>query len=342
MGKYKGETILGGKMRILISTADKNNNVSFYRVEQPLLRLGIEYDFMSGEFNTESIKNYDCVLITQAYANIHIYIAEKCKEFKVPLWLDYDDLLLDVSIWNKIYPIFADREAIRSDIKTLMSLSTFVTFSTNYLKNYFEVENSFVLRNAFDNEYFCEPSTIGKKNEVLHRGSDSHNLDLWTYRESILKAFSEIKNPYPFNWIPHFVGINPIYLNMQLNGLWTGWMDRTDYKYWLEKVCDSKIQIVPLVDTPFNRSKSNCAWIEGTYAGCASLVPNLEEWSNSGAITYHNKSDFSEKLKGMMSGRINLEEKVNKSREYINSNFSLKKINEQRAEIIKKFLTINN
>ncbi len=298
----------------------------------PLLQLGIDIDFIGGEFKTEDLKQYDAVLMTQAYSDSHIYIAEKCVEYKIKLWLDYDDLLLDVSPWHSTtYQIFSKPE-IPISIKKLMGLATFITFSTQYLEQYFNVNNSFVLNNAFDANKFNKPSGAGTKKEVMHRGSDSHNLDLWIYRDPILKALKGS------SWLPHFVGINPIYINMELNGNWTTHMPRDIYNNWLETACDSKIQIVPLKESKFNLSKSNCAWIEGTYGGCSILAPNWQEWRKPGVINYNNHHDFTEKLKGMMSGRIDLEEKMLKSREYINLELSLAKINEKRSEIIKKYI----
>ncbi len=316
-------------MKFLILTSNPENNVSFYRAEQPLQRLGIKYDFLYNNFETKDLVNYEAVLITQAYADQHLYIAEKCMEYGVKLWLDYDDLLLDVSPWHSTtYHIFSKPE-IAVNIKKLMAMASFITFSTPFLQQYFNVNNSYVLPNAFD---FTLDKKLGNSKEVMHRGSDSHNLDLWTFRDPILKALSNS------TYKPHFVGINPIYLNMELNGYWTMPMPRDIYFNWLYNSCNSRIQIVPLKDSAFNRSKSNCAWLEGTYAGCVVLAPNWEEWRRPGIINYNNANDFAEKLKGMMSGRIDLEAKLEKSREYILQNISVDKVNEIRNEIIEKYI----
>jgi hypothetical protein len=321
-------------MKILIITANPHNNVSAYRASVPLFKLGIDIHYLWNDFKTESLKEFDAVIVTQAYAESHIYIAEKCKEYGVKVWLDYDDLLLGVSVWHSsTYHIF-NKPEIAVNIKKLMGLADFITFSTNYLQQYFNVENSFVLPNAFDTETFSSPSNAGTEKEVMHRGSESHNLDLWTYRDPILKALNNS------DYIPHFVGINPIYINMELQGRWTNHMSPYEYKLWLENTCNSKIQIVPLKDSKFNYSKSNCAWMEGTYAGCAVIAPNWEEWRKPGIINYNNLNDFCEKLKGMMSGRINLEDKMLRSREFINNNLTLKKVNEKRIDIITKYIPL--
>ncbi len=317
--------------RVLVVTAKPEGNVSFYRAVHPLKKAGVKFDIMNPDFNTGSLKEYDCVLMTQAYGHMHVAIAEKCLELGVKLWLDYDDLLTDVTPWSPKSWLEFKQPWVKENMDKLMSMATWITYSTPYLNNHFN-NNGHVIPNAFDHKFFSNPSDHGNQKEVMYRGGDSHNLDLWTYHRPILNALRHK------DWVPHFVGFNPIYINMELNGIWTPQLEAMEYWKFLEERCNGGILMVPLKDSKFNRSKSNIAWVEGTYAGCAVLAPNWPEWQRPGIINYDNESDFERKLVAMMSGRINLKEKMLKSREWIMENLTLEKINELRIELLNRYL----
>jgi len=323
-------------MKIFLLTPDKTNNISFYRGVNPLKRLSEHYDIQydAGDvIDKDAIKKYDVIMLQNPYLTSHIELIDYCNQIAVKTWVDYDDLIYEASIWNfGAYKEF-NNEVTANIVFECIGRSTFTTVSTASLLYEFKdvTDNIYLVENAFDNEFLNLPATIGTSNEVLYRGGESHNEDLWAYRDPILSALKYS------TWKPHFVGMNPIYLNEELNGKWTPQLSKPNYWKFLSSN-QAKVCIIPLKDTKFNHAKSCIAWIEATYAGCAVLAPNWDEWRKPGVINYDNKVDFDSKLKGMISGRIDLESKVLKSREYILNCQTLLKVNETRFEILTKFV----
>jgi len=332
------------KIKILLITPDPENNISFYRGRQPLIRLSEHYDMEFDvidyipSINQVLDKKIDVVMCTVPYTDMDVYFIKECLSKNIKIWVDIDDLVTDISVWNPRawleYGTPDVKNTVKSNLEFCIRSATWVTVSTERLKIEWEVlnKNIYVVENAFDNEFLCNPAPIGTKNEVLYRGGESHNQDLWEYHKPILNAMKES------NWNAHFVGMNPIYINQELNGSWTPHLSKPNYWKFLENNT-AKILIVPLKNIPFNNSKSCIAWIEGTYAGCAILAPDWIEWKKPGVMNYANQVDFEGKLKGMMSGRIDLKKRVSQSREYINNCQTLLKVNETRWALIDKYVT---
>jgi hypothetical protein len=105
------------------------------------------------------------------------------------------------------------------------------------------------------------------------------------------------------------------------------------------------IHIVGLEDNPFNRAKSNVAWVEASAAGAVVLAPDWPEWQRPGVQTYTDPEDFERKLKALMldytkeevrgDGR-ELHWRALESREFIAKNQTLRKTNETRIEILRE------
>lgn len=327
------------KIKVLVITGDPYNNISFYRATGPLnqLKEHVWYTIEEyvwnryGGFGGVEKGSFHALLITCPYTQRHLDIIKTCKEKGIKIWLDFDDFITEIPVWNVRGFLEYSQHPVLHVLNTACGLADFITVSTEYLKEQLIHLNKevHVIPNAFDDEFLTHPAPAGIKKEVLYRGGESHNIDLWEYRQPILNSLKDS------NYDIHFVGMNPIYINMELNGTWTPQLSKPNYWSFLENNT-AGILIVPLKDIPFNHAKSCIAWIEGTYAGCAVLAPDWTEWQKPGVMNYTNKVDFEGKLKGMMSGRINLKERVNKSREYIMNCQTLKKVNEQRLKLLEK------
>jgi hypothetical protein len=91
--------------------------------------------------------------------------------------------------------------------------------------------------------------------------------------------------------------------------------------------------IVPLTDNAFNRSKSNIAWLEMTWAGAVCLVPHWPEFDHPGAMTYE-PGEFLAKLESLVSMPEDLLLLVRKEAwKWIQANATLASVNDYRNDI---------
>jgi hypothetical protein len=119
------------------------------------------------------------------------------------------------------------------------------------------------------------------KKRILWRGSPSHQRDLYEFREPILR----IMDKYP-DWQFVFFGMQPIWTDKGIH------IHGQDLFYYFDKLLeiDAKIGIVPLIDSDFNRSKSNIAELEMSWMGANCLVPDWPEWKSGNR--YENLEQF--------------------------------------------------
>lgn len=253
-----------------------------------------------------------------------------------PIWVDYDDNLFDVPDDNPTYKFYMTAQ-VKKNLRFIINNSDIVTTSTLELLK--EILNNtdtllmskfFVIPNALHDEFpLTLPETNVKTRNILWRGSLTHENDLYQYRNEISRiaigdcqlTFFGSKHHFIKAEIPDAIFVDPKPLIYYFEFLQS--------RQWA-------ISIVPLVDNIFNRCKSNINWIESTYAGAVTLAPDWPEWNKPGVVNYTSKEDFYIKLFGMLNSPIMLADKYQESKNYINENLLLTKVNEKRVTILKK------
>ena len=119
---------------------------------------------------------------------------------------------------------------------------------------------------------------------------------------------------------------------------WTGSI--TGYYGSLSQRLNS-VMVVPLLSNEFNRCKSNIAWIEGTFAGAAVLAPAFEEFAKvDGIMTYDTQEVFELNALEMIKNTDFCKQMWQKSKDYINANLLLSKINPLRLEIFENVINL--
>jgi hypothetical protein len=167
----------------------------------------------------------------------------------------------------------------------------------------------------------------------MWRGTASHQKDILLYRDQFLRFFE--KNPGAHMT---FFGFNPWYVTETIK------KDNYTHRPTVMSVPDflitlrdlrPKLGIVPLVDHGFNRAKSNIAWLELTWAGAVTLVPDWSEWNHPGAITYSDTDSFLNQLDEMTRySADDLECHHREAWDYIQKECMLSKWNHLREAIL--------
>lgn len=319
-------------IRVLCVIPLPENATSYYRAIGPLSRLkylhdGIELIF-SGKPTWPQMYMADLCFIQRPHDGDSMNALELAKQCGVPIWLDYDDNVLEVPDENMYYDVFS-APTIKMNVMYALGLATVITVSTQYLKDRWKQfsKNIVVINNAWDDYRFpikdiqYEP----RAKRILWRGGASHVRDLDEISGQILSVSKE--NP-KWEWV--FSGYRPYNLLREL-GDRAKYIPMMNLLTYFEKLRDFNcaLQIVPLVDTPFNRSKSNCAWLEGTYSGAVSAPMDWDEWPVG-----FNINQLSNMLKLKES---KYEELWNISKERIQDTYLLSQINKQRVDLIKEY-----
>ena len=328
-------------MRILEINNRPENAISFYRSRMPWNYIQKEYDDIivntkraEDIFGWDTLTGYDVIFITNPRIAKHLDIIRVAKNLGVKTWIDYDDCYLDIPQDNTAYNIHIAGH-VNHVVKDCLIESDIITVTTDYLKDTYKDYSARirVIPNAFPIEII--PASFGYVHPGLHnfvfwRGSDSHKRNLREFSKELTGVAND-----NMTWLFKFMGLNPEFFEGHFEYNHYGFTDLFDCFYKMKQF-SSKIHIVTLVDRPFNRSKSNIAWIEATLAGSVVLAPNWPEWQQPGIVNYETKEDFKDKLSDLINGKYNLARHFEESRNHIFNNLSLKDINKERLKILQE------
>jgi len=275
-------------------------------------------------------------------------LAVKAKMMGLPVWVDWDDDLTCVPRYNPAAQHF-DPAAMAANLQMLTRVADVVTVSTEEIKRRRaaavksdEAKKIRVLPNASHWDF----PPADRSRLITWRGWGNHDADI----VDVLPAIAEIsKLPQFCNWKWFFMG-EPGWRVMEALPPSEG-KTVTPYEYdpgfdkdpflYMKALASLTpwLHIVPLQDNPFNRCRSNLAWIEATAAGALVLAPDWEEWQRPGVTTYTDADDFKVKLRALIEAykAHGVAGKVQESRDYITGKLLLKTINQQRWEIINSF-----
>lgn len=321
--------------RILVVSPNYHDGTSFYRCAGPLTQLQREgkVDLVfddSGAWPT--LKLVDLIFFQRPQSKTHYELLSKAVDMNLPVWVDYDDLLTAVPESNPGHLHYLDPNT-QQIIAAFIKNASVLTVSTDYLADLFGRERSLpivVIPNAWDDQLY--PNKLEARNKaIMWRGSNTHDADLYSVKSS-LQAIDILKP----DW--HFIG-NPFWLVVQdLHKSHTyPWTDLLGFQKTLEHV-SATTAIVPLTDCPFNRAKSNIAWIEATRVGAAVVAPNWAEWSMPGICTYETIGGFKTHTEHLWMDSKWAKEKNKESWDYIKENLRLTEVNKWRFRLIKDLL----
>lgn len=254
------------------------------------------------------------------------------KNNNIPLWIDFDDYLIDVPDWNPFSKFFKNEKDKRQMIE-MIEMADCITVTTEFLKTKYlkHNKNVFVVPNAFNDYIFKFDYNYSNKNSITWRGSNTHLEDL----RSILEPLRELQNSNILNnWIINTIGDDSKIFKGLIQHKNHPIIDPIEYFYFIKEL-NSKIQLVPLIDIDFNKAKSNIAWIEGIYSGAICISPSyLDEFNRPGVLQYKDKEEFKSILKDCIENKIDLEKIYKEGYEYIKENLLLSKVNHLRKDII--------
>lgn len=319
----------------------RTDTCSFYRSGGVIgdLRKHLDIDIVIRQWNEielhwQKIVEFDLIFLQRPYTDVAVNFVQFLKGMNIPSWVDYDDYLLGVPVENKYAGVYTPQ--VRENVKKLLGLADAVSVTTQELANLYHEFVKVQIRvipNAFNDFIFRKRMLIPERQKlILWRGSDSHIYDIMTQGNAI----NEATEMFP-DWKFTFLGFYPWFLSERDNMFHLKEMDVILYHSNLLRMAPALVH-VPLNDSPFNRAKSNIAYIEAAYAGAVALVPDWEEWKRPGAILYNDNATYLNGIKAVTNGEYDTRKGAKAAWEYISDQLMLSKVNRRRVEIIQSLL----
>lgn len=279
-------------MKILIVTTNTRDLCAFWRSVGPWQTLvktdkTIETELIltAGSAGWEYVQKFDLIFMQRACSKEDVMILQLARNQNIPVWVDYDDWLLDVPGWNPAASLYHD-PIRQKNIATIIACADLVSTSTKELGRQCAKVNSnvIVIPNAYPKSMFSyalkEPGPRNKT--VVWRGTNTHDGDIL----SVYQMWSKIPEHVHFMGSPPWILVNsldPTKYTLH------GHKDPFEYFKTLHEMSPTVLTF-PLFDCVFNRCKSNIAWIEAIHAGALCIAPDWEEWQQPGIINYDSKA----------------------------------------------------
>ena len=244
----------------------------------------------------------------------------------VPVWIDYDDLLVALPDDNIHKGAF---DSAYKNIVLLLDNATVVSCSTNFLKDELSKvggQSYRVIPNAwYDKLGYARAHS--PKGGIFWRGSNHHQKDLYECKD----VFRELtQKGVKINMIGH----KPWFYDFDVKLYEYGTL--LEYFTRISSGQFGKICVVPLADNPFNRSKSNNGWMEASYAGAMTIAPDFDEWHRPGVLNYKSESHLLGLILEMLANTEKTMVLWKDSVEYIKENLDILKINGMRIDLIRE------
>ena len=340
----------------------KNNSyggVSYYRLVKPMeyLKKWYECEYLGADIQklaegktTEQFYDYLAMkydmIITKQIDNPQAIAALSffCKMRGVPLIMDLDDNLYEVREDQPAYEHYKKGEQKRAFMATAVTMADAIFTSTVPLKEIVEKTNKevfktespiYILPNYNDIKDF--PENEGKSDEFLigWQGSTTHNADL----KIILPVLDKIMQKYSDVYLMLMGGIE----EKAIQELFKDWSEESikrlaivggtpsweGYPQLLSKQAWN-LGLAPLVDEPFNRSKSHIKWME--YA--TQKIPCLASRVYPYSMPINRQPTIVESFNGLLFGTP--EEFEEKLTYLIENRETLKTIGENAYDTVKK------
>lgn len=252
-----------------------DDGTSFYRAWGPFADVrkirGVEIS-EERQINWRTLRQFDLLYMQRPQSEAHIKIMETAKMSGVPVWVDYDDDLLNLPHYHFLY------HSISQDVNTIsriIQMADILTVSTEGLKmnwehlrkdiiiieNYIPLSLPLAKRRPFADSF-----------KIIWRGSRTHDTD-WLYA---LPEFKQFLSEHPGIELI-LCGEPPAQLHQELEGLCTITTQPVReildmFRYF--GIAPAHIGFIPLSPHRFNEAKSNIAWQEFLTGGMLSVVPN--------------------------------------------------------------------
>ena len=328
-------------MKLAIITNPASPTTDYYRSVGVFKALAIEkknFEIVTMEMDKirwVDLYMCDVVFLQRPNGDTMLGIAKELKAMgrKKKIIIDHDDLLHEVERSNPSYKHFAN-PAVRRTIETIFKLADHVIYSTPYLADYYrpfhEGVKYTVIPNAVDLDVtpLLKPELILDPVRIMWRGSSHHREDLkqampiWesiTANPKYKLAFLGLQDSEVYSYYPP--GIETM-----------EW--QTSFFQYLDtlRVARPDVGVFPLMDTPFNRAKSNIFALEMLTFGCVPIVPaGFDEFGHHGVAVYDTIQD----ALGVIEWVIERQDKiVQLGQNWIATNRNLKKVNELRWGVL--------
>lgn len=254
---------------------------------------------------------------------------EEARYLGTKIWLDYDDAVGFVD-WHSPRARNFPNEECQKWIPKCVELADVVTVSTQDIADIIGPK-AVVIPNAWDHRMHKMAKSKSINKTVLWRGSDTHTADL-AYFDAALEHLAVVHNDWTFIYLGNITAprfqIRRELPNVRLEPS----LEVVRYFRKMSEINPSVV-IVPMIDTTFNRCRSNIAWIEATSIGATCVAPDWPSW-NMPSIFRYKPNDLDDFIARTEQAMFSSGNEWNESRNLVTNELNIHKMAIARQDIL--------
>lgn len=204
-------------------------------------------------------------------------------------------------------------------------LADVITTTTQRLAETFKSDHAFPLANYISPDFMPISNKPVRDYIVIGwQGGDSHYNDIRT----VFPVLKKIKSIYGDKVKFRFMGADFRRMYSEVDGEFREWIEPGDFfEEFSKDVFD--IGIIPLLDTEFNRAKSNIKWLEYSYYNIPSVVSYVPPYSDDGhhgknILFYKTDEEMFSAIKKLIDDPIYRFRLAHEARQYVLKNYDIR------------------
>ena len=340
-------------MKILFVSNTGTSPVHHYRGEGVLERLRkieptIEVVYPRKEAWIDLL-GVDVVFFLRCQSANEQNLAMDAMNMGVPIWYDIDDDLFAIPPENPASEgMTQEKKAV---VSWFLQNANAVSVTTEALKKTVVAKRRgdkgvHLIPNALDDYTYTDLDMYlpyGRQNKlVTWRGGVTHQGDLLEFAQAFWDFLGSTSNVSL-----HFMGYDPWYLKKGFP-----WHKPIDYsnrilppaKYNFDfysylgnfkALVQPWAHVIPLIENPFNKAKSNIALLEAVYAGAIPVVPDWPEWQFPAVHKYEDVEDFSRACQCAIGWNEDHRKAMwEANMDHLKKNYLLSVVNQKRIQLL--------
>ena len=338
-------------MKILL-LGNPKSGVSYIRLIQPVIYMmkthEEDFAFITNHITDELLEEhkFDIVLISRSINMLPSRMAELKEKYGFTLIVDNDDY------WNLdphhiLYDSYL-QNGISQKITNYLSIADVCTVTHERLANevYEYNKNIAILPNAlpYGHDQYIDAKTPSDKVRLFWAGSDTHAQDLSLLRGPMNRIYSDglLRNKIKVVMSGYSQRSKPVWDVMVSAFTCSLRLDTSIYNFadpekYMHASCDSDICFVPLLDTRFNKLKSNLKVLEAAAKKNPAIVSYCHPYHELPVCYAPTQGRWYQWTKELVNDEATRKAKGQELFDFCNKHYNLFEVNKKRHELYSKY-----
>lgn len=329
----------------ILAYCKKGSSPGFHRIICPLLTMPDVDVFITNDLREEHFQDVDVFMYNRVIGDEHLVKINELKQkigFKI--CVDIDDYW-ELDEFHILYELYQEERFAQRQVHHLRNADLVFCTHERLMEEVLPYnQNVHVLPNAIPKMgQFVQHRTPSEFVRIFWQGSDTHKEDI-RLLERPIECLGKISKGIQMV-MAGFVNGHQDWYDM---ARWFTADLKTQYKFiqpvsvdkYYKAYKEADICLIPLVNSKFNRMKSNLKVLEAANMGLPVIASDVHPYKDLPINYCKNSGDWVHQIKRLVRWKNRRVEEGHKLREYCDLHFNFESINTERKQILEHVISI--